>query len=689
MNIVLDYPAWIYAVCILVGIVFSFLLYRKEKTLSSLGKPLFYSLISLRFLLGFLLALMLFNPQVFIRKKNIEKPIIAVLVDNSQSILANADSAFLKNDFLNELSQFKSALSDKFSVESFTFGEKLKASDSIVFIEKTTDISQALTSLNDRFYNQNLSAVVLVTDGIYNQGNNPVFENYSNTAKIYSIALGDTSVKKDIAISNVKYNNVAFLGNKFPINVSAKAFYYKGKTVQLSVYKSDELLQSKTLTISSDNFFHDELLMLEATSVGVAKYSVKISQLEGEYTYKNNLFDVFVDVINSKQNILLLANAPHPDMAALRSVLSKHPNYSVDVYYGYDFKATQKKYDAVVFHNLPSKTNYPEVEKLLLSKVSKLFITGTSTNYNALQNFSIGLQTVNSFTEAGFYIHPSFSLFEPNTNQKNAIELPPLKSPFVTNYSLNTQNVLMYQKIGNNKTNVPLVGFYIHNDAKVAYILGEGIWRWKLVEHQRTNANEFFDGFVQKTFQYLSIKEDKSLFRVALAKNTFQENEQVLIRAELYNKTYELINTPDVSLTLTSSKGETFNYQFSKTDKSYSLNLGNLPPADYSYEATTTFNNERFVKQGAFTVTALQKEQLNIQANHDLLSQLAHKYGGAVFYPTQLQELKNSLLDEDSFPAIIRYEESTEPIINLLWILGFLLLIVTIEWFLRKRNGTY
>jgi len=342
-----------------------------------------------------------------------------------------------------------------------------------------------------------------------------------------------------------------------------------------------------------------------------------------------------------------------------------------------------------VFHNLPSKTNYPEVEKLLKSKVSKLFITGTSSNYNALQNFSISLQNVNSYTEAGFYLNPSFSLFELTINQKNAIELPPLKTPFVTNYSLNTQNVLMYQKIGNNKTNVPLVGFYIHNDAKVAYILGEGIWRWKLVEYQRTNTNEFFDGFVQKTFQYLSIKEDKSLFRVALAKNTFQENEQVLIRAELYNKTYELINTTDVSLTLTSSKGETFNYQFSKTDKSYSLNLGNLPPADYTYEATTTFNNERFVKQGAFTVTALQKEQLNIQANHAMLSQLAQKYGGAVFYPTQLQDLKSTLLDEDSFPAIIRYEESTEPIINLLWILILVLLLASAEWFLRKRNGVY
>jgi hypothetical protein len=688
MKILLDYPAWIYAVCILVGMVFSFLLYRNDKFYSSLSKQLKYTLLSLRFLLGFLLTFLLFNPQIFSKRKIIDKPIISFVIDNSQSVVSSSDSSLILKDLLLKVDALKQKLGDKFVVHSYVFGEQLKSTDTINFSDKLTDFSEAFTSLSDRYYNQNLSSVVVVSDGISNHGNNALYPQYFSSTKLYTIAVGDTSVRKDIAITNVQNNNIAFLGNKFPLNVSIKAHYFKGKPLTLSVFKGNQEIFTTIINCNNNSFFHDELIMLEAKQIGVVKYTLKIKQEQGEYSYANNSYDIFIDVINSKQSILLLANAPHPDLAAIRNSLSKNINYAVDVAYAYNFKESTKPYDVVVLHNLPNKSANTHIEKLLNSKVSKWLITGSDANYNLLNNHGISLTNVNGFTEAGMHVNNSFSLFD-ISNMNISHELPPLKTPFAANYGVSVQHVLLNQKIGTNKTNLPLMGFFQQRDIKYCYTLGEGMWRWRLVEYQRTNNTLFFDALIQKTIQYLYVKEDKSLFKVLLNKNSFQENEQVVLRAELYNKTYELVNSADVSLELSNSKGEKFNYEFSKTNAAYTLNLGTLPSDTYSYIAETNFNEEKFQKSGAFMVSALQKELVNTQANHQLLMALSAKYDGKMFYHNQLNELQSVLMDDNNFPAIIRYEESTEPIVNLFWILVLLISIAALEWFIRKRNGAY
>src|SRR5687768_18069533 len=39
--------------------------------------------------------------------------------------------------------------------------------------------------------------------------------------------------------------------------------------------------------------------------------------------------DFFIEVIDSRQQVLLIANAPHPDIAVLKNLLESNPNYQV------------------------------------------------------------------------------------------------------------------------------------------------------------------------------------------------------------------------------------------------------------------------------------------------------------------------------------------------------------------------
>ena len=54
-----------------------------------------------------------------------------------------------------------------------------------------------------------------------------------------------------------------------------------------------------------------------------------IDFLSGEFSNRNNRQDVYVEVIDGKEKILLLALAPHPDVKALKSIIEKNENYVI------------------------------------------------------------------------------------------------------------------------------------------------------------------------------------------------------------------------------------------------------------------------------------------------------------------------------------------------------------------------
>ncbi|MDZ7849120.1 MAG: hypothetical protein U5L96_21695 [Owenweeksia sp.] len=54
--------------------------------------------------------------------------------------------------------------------------------------------------MQERYYNQNLAGVVMLTDGIYNRGSDPAYAARSLPFPIYSVGFGDTTVPRDLFI---------------------------------------------------------------------------------------------------------------------------------------------------------------------------------------------------------------------------------------------------------------------------------------------------------------------------------------------------------------------------------------------------------------------------------------------------------------------------------------------------------
>ncbi|MES2838146.1 MAG: hypothetical protein V4667_11520 [Bacteroidota bacterium] len=693
-SIVTEYPLWFILFCILAGAGYSFLLYFKNKQHKELSKKLVYLLSALRFLAVFIICFLLLSPLVKSKLKQVEKPILVIAQDNSESLQQQHDSNFLKQQLPAEFDKFSEGLIDKFDIQYFTYGQNVSEGKNINYTEKQTDISELVAEISNRYANRNLGAVIVSGDGIFNRGSNPVFEAEKLKTPFYTIALGDTIPKKDALIKDVLHNKIAFLNNTFPLEIKIEARDLKGKKSKLTVLKKGKTLYSQEINYSS-NFFETIVpLQLEASEKGVQRYSINITAVDGEITTKNNSRDVIVDVLDSRQKVLILADAPHPDINALKSALDDNQNYETEFFITERFNKKVSAYNLVVLAQLPSNFANPIkiVQEIKQSNIPVLFLIGNQSNLSALSNLGFGLEAQLKNAKPNEVIPVSenmFSLFSMSDMARNAItNYSPLSVPYANFKFANGFQTLLSQQLGAVKTKEPLVVVGENNNQKLAYVLGEGFWKWRLIDFSKNKNHNQFNELVTKIVQYLSVKENKSLFRVT-TKNAYLDNEAIAIEAELYNESYELINDAEVSLTLIDENDKKYSFNFSPANNRYKLNAGVFAAGTYKYEAKANYKGKSYTARGEIIVNKIVAELLNTTADHQLLNLLATKTGGKMYFINQLQKLSDELNSRDDLVAVGYEESKLSDAINLKWIFILILVLLTTEWFLRKYNGNY
>lgn len=649
-----------------------------------------------RFVVVTVLAILLLKPLIQSESQKIEKPIVVIAQDDTESIVFDKDSSYYRGEYQTKLSQLIESLSEDYEVKLFSFGDQISDSIRFNFDQKQTDLSQLFGEIESRYYGRNLGAVILASDGIYNKGNNPLYgSDFMNSTTIYTIALGDTNKKKDLAISNVAHNKLAYLGNDFPVEVVIRSDFFNGEKCKVSILKNGQILASEITDITSANQVISVPFKIEAKNVGKQIYSIQVDPLNDEFTLVNNQQDILIEVLDNKQKILMVTASPHPDIAAMKGAVEKNVNYEVNVVSIEDYKGGLDEYSLVVLHQIPSVNGGEQklIKDLETSKLPCLFVIGGQTNIAAFNNLKSGLTIVGpkGTTDAKPSINNGFTGFTIEDGVKQLIpNLPPIQIPFASDYKVtNAVKVLLYQKIGNAVTNYPLIGFSSDDDSKTGFVVGEGIWRWKFQDFIKNNNNIAFESMVTKMIQFLALKEDKSKFRVS-SESEFLENEKVIFNAELYNDIYELVNESEVNITITNENGDEYPVKtFSKAGKSYRLDAGNFSPGKYNYKAVTSFNGKTYTVEGDFVVKELKVEFANTVADYSLLFNLADKTGGKLFSKDDFSALKEELKENNKIAAVSYVNQELTDVIKWKWILILILTLLSLEWFLRKRYGAY
>lgn len=688
----------IWILCIGAGLLFWLILYFKDTTFKEVHPAWRALMISCRSLATGILLYLILAPLFKSVFTEIKKPIIALAQDNSQSLTYNWNKE-KQQKYLSDKNTLETTLSKSFEVLPFTFGEKITEGNKIEFNERATDISAALDYIQNQTAGQNLGAIILATDGNFNQGRNPLYSNPGLSVPVYTVALGDSTVKRDVSITRILNNSIIYLGDQFEVQIDIKAMQMNHEKINLQVFRIDgsneTLLKSEPIEINVQDWYHTHKFVLDANRSGTVHYTTRISPLPNEYSKENNIKDFFVDVLDARQKILILAASPHPDLAVFKKILEGNKNYTVDINTYGGVLPNMADYNLVIFHQLPSKTMdiSSVIREINKSQKPRLFVLGAQSDlskFNSSQTILKVMGDSRNMNEVSGDIKESFSLFTPDPVWKEFFRnFPPVSAPFGEYMVSPGTQTLITQKIGNILTNYPLLMIGEDQGIRTAILATEGWWKWRYFNFLEHKNFDVADDLFKKVIQYIGIKEDKRKFRVTNPQKVFLENQAVTFDAQLFNESYQLINTDDVTITITSADKKDYQFTFNKSGNGYTLDAGLFAPGTYNYTAAVSTKSGKQEAKGQFVVQKIQLETYQNTADHNMLRLLSGQQGGVTVNPDQIASLADLINQNKTVKPVQYSSQRTYPIINFKWLFGLLALLLCAEWFLRRYHGAY
>ena len=347
-------------------------------------------------------------------------------------------------------------------------------------------------------------------------------------------------------------------------------------------------------------------------------------------------------------------------------------------------------YGLVILYQLSSDNN-GIVKELVKSKVPIWYIAGAQTdlrdfnNEQKMTDISVGKSEMQEVFAQPTTDFTDFTLSD--SSRKKIAWFPPLLAPYGSYSSTIAGGTLLKQRIGAVETTYPLLSFGDDDGRRIGVLTGEGLWRWQLAEYQTYGNHHALEELFSQAVQYLTANANKQRFTVYPAKNVFDEGENVILNAELYNDALELINTPDVKIDLRSDSGKNYSFLFTRSGKSYQLDAATLPTGEYSYTAATQNGSKQFTARGQFTVKALNLESRQSAANFQLLNTIAKQSGGEMIQPSQINRLANLIRKNENIKTVVYEDKHYSDVIDVKWVFVLILGLLSLEWFFRKREG--
>ncbi len=665
---------WILAV--LISLLAGLWVYRADKK-RNITMPWLTAL--LRSILICCTLLLILAPVISVTRNIVQKPLVLLLQDDSRSI-ANAlgkDSV----GYRKNVEQLIHSLSAKYRVVQWGFGNNFRSDSIFYYNQPATDIASALSRAQDFFGNQNLGAVIVATDGRYNQGEDPLYEQLSLHSALYTVCIGDTSTLKDVRISRTYSNKTVALNSRFEIRADILASLCNGYSNNISLQEAGNTISSIPVNVNTDRYDRSVSFTVKAEKAGLHHYILSIPAADGEKNIANNRHDVFVEVTDKKKNILIVCAAPHPDVNAISEALAGLETYKVTITTADKIPASLNDYQIIILHQVPSI--HTVIKQIQTEKKPVWYIFGSQSNisaFNDQQNMLVAAPSMPHDVFASY--NSTFNTFLlPKNIQAVMDKMPPLSLPVNTIQAGPAANVLFTQK---NIPNEAPLWLLIHNATPMAVLAGEGIWRWRLYEYKNFNSHDVIDECIRQTISFLSANSNETPFKVEIPKYVWSDAEAITLNAQLLNANNEQVNTPDVQLAVTDSMGNEQSFSFERSGNVYRINLGIRAGGNYIYRAKTVYNNNTYTASGSFVVEAVPLELMEAGADYPLLYALSKKYHGTVFSANNIMGISDSIEHNDTVRPVIQSTTESVPLIDKKWIFFLILTLATAEWLLRK-----
>jgi hypothetical protein len=665
-----------------------------------------------------LLLLLLFEPFLRLLFTSTEPPVLAVLVDNSRSMQL-VDRAGDRAGKLHSLIAGNSIQRHAAGVELqwYTFGHQLRPfdpslTDSLALDEDVTDISSALRSLAQKKEQRNLQGVLLLTDGGYNRGQNPIHEAQQMGIPVFAVGIGDSSEQKDVLISKVAANELVYSETESPVDVTVRSTGYDGDRVEVSLLEGARELDRKAITLGAGTREYAVRLSYVPEGDGVKKFTVRVSSLPEELTLKNNSQTFFARILKSKLRVLIIAGAPSPDVSILGQTLREEKNIDVrafvqrspgEFYEGALTGRAVDSADCLLLIGFPTAAASTESMELIRKATVQdrkplFFIHGRTVDEAKLSMFNPVLpftQSGASTVEQYVFLHPSESqtlhpvLTAGQSDGRTAWNrLPPVFQTQATFRAKPEATVLGFARVQTVVLHEPLLVSRNVNRQKSLAFLGYGLWRWRLMAQGSPETSQVLSMFLANGIRWLTTREDDRPVKVQTTKEVYVQGEPVEFIGQVYDASAQPVEQAELRVAA-QREGRAYETILRPIGSGrYEGSIEGLPEGDYTYRASARTTGQPVGDDnGRFTIGEANLEFQDTRMNATLLRQLAYRTGGEYFTPETIGELSAELTARGSFtPRELTRNKDIE-LWNWEYLLALIVLLLGAEWFIRKQSG--
>ena len=638
-------------------------------------------LVLLRTLALVLLLFIIFEPILTLAKKIVLKPINLIYLDNSRSIQIkdNTNREKTINDFIDGINKNNLVNNSEF----FEFGTKVKQVnyDSLEYLK----FNEGSTNFADIFNNaeenkNNISSIVIASDGVINDGADPIFTAEKLNIPVYVLGVGDTSHKNDVELRNILYNEYIYAQNTTEISTSIINKGYSNKNITISLYENN-LLQYKTDITLSSNGIQNIKLPYNPKSGGEKKLTISVSKLIDEANYENNKQTFYVKVMSNKVKVLVIAGSPSFDLSFVKNSLEADTNLTVNsitVIAKNKFlnNNNRKKLldSANVFFliGFPSKETPANFTNEIINQIKSgnkpyFILLSNGIDFYTLKQMESDLPfTFSKNPEGVNEVQPLISSNE-STNpliqnsSKDIVStwnnLPPIYQQGTDFKAKPESDVIAKVKINNVPQNNPLIVTRKFGSKKSIAVLAKNIWKWKLLT---ANQNlDLFDRFIINCVKWLNASDEQKQVRIKTSKKVYALGEDVEFSAQVYDQSFNPINDAEVNIKI---KNGNLTEEINLTAVGNGLYEGTYQTnktGDYSFNGTAKLNGKIIgTDNGKFNVGEVDIEMVSSRMNYEFLKLLANNTGGKFYNSENYSGLYKALKDRENNSSKDKLETS-------------------------------
>jgi hypothetical protein len=664
-----------------------------------------YGLVELLRLVIVVLAVVLFNQPEWVEQfRPVEKPSIAVLWDGSRSMETRDVPGDGEEESDGEFTPLVTRRESLAPLIDSGFWKSLEARHDVVIqpfatseAEKGSNLYDPLAQAPEKF--KNLRAIVLASDGDWNDGKPPVEAASALRLKdipVFVVPVGSSSRLPDLELLSLDAPTFGLVGKSVRIPFTIESTLPREVTLPVTLKTSDGDEVTKEVRIAAMGRTNDWLLW-KPKNISDYTLTLEIPKHAEELLTDNNKLSAPISIREEKLRVLVVESIPRWEYRYLRNALSRDPGIALSCLlyhpglakvgagnkdYIKQFPAGLDelgKYDVVFLGDVGVEDGQltPEDCRLLKGLVEHqasglVFMPGWQGRQLSLLETELtdlypvvldssqpggwGSRTACQFelTELG---RRSLLTRLADTQEDNLDvweNLPGFQwyAP-VLRAKAGSEVLAMHKEMTNEHGRLPLLAARTFGAGKVLFMGTDGAWRWRKGVEDKYHYR--FWGQVVRWMAYQRNMAKGETMRLYYSPEQPQVRQTVVLKANVMERSGEPLAAGDVFARIVAPSGKAQTVRFASTGEEWGEFTAPFTPEEPGrHELTLSCKQTSATLDAALFVQGAEIERLGRAARPEVLAEIARVTRGQVIEPARLEQMLQSLAALPEPPPDVR-----------------------------------